>query len=581
MLRISSLRLTSFKGFSKFNMNLGQHAFIVGPNNAGKSTVIEALKASAYMLRYAKSRSPADVDMDGSKQVVGYRIGTDEFGLVTENIQHEFRNVESRVEVTFSNKAKLTALWPSDHSDVSHGGFFYLTLPDTRVCKRPAEAKKSFPTIGVVPLLGPVEDEENILSKEHVRRNLDGSLASRHFRNQLFVLPGRATTTFTWSSYLEMVEEWLPEIQLGDLQLGLGGRLDLYYTEGYRTVEKELSWAGDGVQVWLQVLMHLVRVQDSDVVLLDEPDVFLHPDLQRRLVRLLEGQPSQTVMASHSAEVLSEASSGNIVWADRRRNKAVRSPDDSILQELEIGLGSSFSLRLARVLKTRAVLFVEGSDMRLLANLARVVGAEKLAKERDVTVIPIHGFDNWPNVDVFRWLSGELLGDVLHTFVILDSGYRSSKTIRKIEQDLREVGVEAHIWRKKELESYLLVPSLVSRLSGLPEEDVGEMLEAAAESLEIAVESRVRAARLTEATKDRAQWVTVEEASAQEFRQRWKASDRVGMCPAKQVLRFLNRELQQRGAPTLGARRLSSEIAIEECDEEIVSVLMRIEHAIV
>ena len=64
--------------------------------------------------------------------------------------------------------------------------------------------------------------------------------------------------------------------------------LDLYYTEAGRRTEKELVWAGDGVQIWLQLLLHVFRLRERDVVVLDEPDVFLHPDLQRRLVWLLE-----------------------------------------------------------------------------------------------------------------------------------------------------------------------------------------------------------------------------------------------------------------------------------------------------
>ena len=74
------------------------------------------------------------------------------------------------------------------------------------------------------------------------------------------------------------------------------------------------------MQIWLQLLLHLFRQRDADVVVLDEPDVFLHSDLQRRLLQLLESLPAQTISSTHSAEVIAEAdSSESVVWVCRRR----------------------------------------------------------------------------------------------------------------------------------------------------------------------------------------------------------------------------------------------------------------------
>ena len=47
---------------------------------------------------------------------------------------------------------------------------------------------------------------------------------------------------------------------------------------------KELFWVGDGMQIFVQILTHLWRLRSADVVILDEPDLYLHADLQRRLV---------------------------------------------------------------------------------------------------------------------------------------------------------------------------------------------------------------------------------------------------------------------------------------------------------
>ena len=141
--------------------------------------------------------------------------------------------------------------------------------------------------------------------------------ASRYFRNALLRLdPTR------WQSYTDFVYARTPE--LSNLMLRRdtkAGRedLDLFFTEDGTRHEREIGWAGDGIQIWIQALFHLWRQPQSPILVLDEPDVFLHPDLQRRLARTVFGSDRQTVIATHSLEILAEASAGSAVWIDRNR----------------------------------------------------------------------------------------------------------------------------------------------------------------------------------------------------------------------------------------------------------------------
>lgn len=60
----------------------------------------------------------------------------------------------------------------------------------------------------------------------------------------------------------------------------------------------EAAWMGHGLQMWLQTMWFLRRTSSQDIVVLDEPDVYMHPDLQRRLLRLLRGRYAQSVIAA-------------------------------------------------------------------------------------------------------------------------------------------------------------------------------------------------------------------------------------------------------------------------------------------
>src|SRR5262249_21383933 len=146
---------------------------------------------------------------------------------------------------------------------------------------------------------------------------------------------------------------WTPELTISRPRSTFGPdgqNLDCFYREAGRRSEKELFWAGDGMQVWLQLLFHIQRLKNVPVLLLDEPDLYLHPDLQRRLVRVLDSTRSQTITATHSPEILTEAPPETLVWVDKTNRRAVAAPDDATLGQLSAALGTQFNIRLAKAL---------------------------------------------------------------------------------------------------------------------------------------------------------------------------------------------------------------------------------------
>jgi hypothetical protein len=86
-----------------------------------------------------------------------------------------------------------------------------------------------------------------------------------------------------------------------------------------------------------------------------------------------------------------------------RQNAAqgVRAPKQSILWELSESLGSQFNLRLARALRSKAVVFVEGDDLKILRNIAETIGAQHVAAEIGIAVVPLYGFSNWKLLEPF------------------------------------------------------------------------------------------------------------------------------------------------------------------------------------
>lgn len=156
-----------------------------------------------------------------------------------------------------------------------------------------------------------------------------------------------------------------PEISDASVRLRMapkGPELDFFFTEATSNAEREVFWTGDGLQIWLQVLYHSFRQRDVGTLVLDEPDVFLHPDLQRRLVAMLEDLGPQIIVATHSPEVIAEASKDSVISVDRSRRAAQRVRGTLQVDRLISDLGSAFDLGIARALRSRVALFVEGQD---------------------------------------------------------------------------------------------------------------------------------------------------------------------------------------------------------------------------
>jgi predicted ATPase len=98
----------------------------------------------------------------------------------------------------------------------------------------------------------------------------------------------------------------------------------------------ELSAMGHGLQMWLQMLWFLARSRSVATVVLDEPDVYMHADLQRRLIRFLSADQTQRqlVIATHSVEMMAEVQPSDVVVVDAARPRSRAANDTSDLQRV-------------------------------------------------------------------------------------------------------------------------------------------------------------------------------------------------------------------------------------------------------
>jgi len=488
--------LHNFKAFARFTVHFRDQTFLVGPNNAGKSTLIAALRAAAGAVRIARARrADAGLEIDATSRA-GHRLTGEQMTLAEENLRHEFQaDRPTVVALTFENEARLELRWPVGEHPTCFCSFTHEGVN----LRRPAEIRPLVQRIGVVPVLAPIEPRERMLTAEHVESSVQTHRASRHARNQLYLLQLEESETHgnRFEEFKAFAAPWMSELSLERLRRSFDtGSLDLDYRESASRNTKEISWVGDGMQVWLQLLYHLYRLRDSEIIVLDEPDLFLHADMQRRLVEVLDNVSGQVITATHSPEVLAEARQDSVVWVSRERRQGKRAPTADLLFQLSETLGTQFNLRLARALRAQLVVFVEGKDMRIIRNLASKLEADAVVNETSIAVISLEGFERWEHVEPFQWMVSAFLENAVDVRVVLDRDHRDDDEVRDVIERLDNVGVRGHVWARHELENYLLDPGAIARVSGGSISWVRAALAEVANSFEGEVKEGMERARL-------------------------------------------------------------------------------------
>jgi hypothetical protein len=577
---LSKLRLINFRSFRDFSITFGEGTYLVGPNNAGKSTILTALRTADVLIRYAYRRKPSLRCVHNGRNIVAYPLILSEFPTLEESVRHEFHDdKEARFELTLRSGAKLVAVWPKVDDDESPQNFFYLENKPGLQVRDPVGAKTAFPLLGVVPILSPVEHTEGLRDDTYVRSSVTTRLSSRHFRNQLRLMQEDGS----FGDFCEYITPWLDGFEIDSFGHHFdetGMVLDVYYKEPGSNIPKELVWAGDGIQIWLQILYHVYRTRDRDTVILDEPDIYLHPDLQRKLVQMLEETGRQIVVATHSSEIIAEADPKHVTMIDKGQKRARRAEEGSDLEILSKALGTAFNLRLARALRSRTAVFVEGKDMTILRELAKTLDMSALATERGITVIPLEGYTRSVQVSPFAWLCRSLLPEAIKIFVVLDHDYRPQVLSEKLQADFAAEGITAHIWKRKELESYLLTPSVISRITKLTIGEISQMLDEIALAMEGFVFARMHSERTQMERPTGKNPSTITEQFKSEFDMFWQDPERrLYACPAKEVITELNKRLQGSGKKAVSARALAKSHLAYEIAPEMIALLRHVEES--
>jgi predicted ATP-dependent endonuclease of OLD family len=315
--------------------------------------------------------------------------------------------------------------------------------------------------------------------------------------------------------------------------------------------------------VWCQMLTHLIQSKEVSLFLIDEPDIYLHSELQRQLLGLLKNLGPDILIATHSTEIITEAETGDIVLVNKGRRVARRIRDSSQLEDVFKILGSNINPILTQLAKTRRVLFVEGKDFQILGKFSRKLGEIAVGNRNDFAVVPIEGF----NPDRIRSLKAGMeatLGSKIVGAAILDRDYRSQAECEAVSQMCRQFCDYVAILKRKEIENFLLHPVVIDRAaaqriaervkrSGIPQTytpQAAEILRSFSDSVRDYIRLQYQEFRRKFERKNSPspnESTVTAESAIEEFESNWSdGSRRLNVVPGKDAIAEINKVLQEK-----------------------------------
>jgi energy-coupling factor transporter ATP-binding protein EcfA2 len=452
---LTRVQVRNFKTLEEADIPLGQNVVLIGPNNSGKTSALQALALwrtglTEWLSRRSDSRGKA-------KQRVGVTVNRKS---LTHMPVAQARSLWHALKVTSSTRDNgsldtkhvlLDLIVEGDSGGKSwRCGFEFqyansesiycrplrLDDPDERM---PVPNEANLTRMALLPPMSGLVSEEPELQAGRVSVLLGEGQTAQVLRNLCFQVWTRSPDD--WRAIGAELQR-IFGVELNEPQRDAGrGSIELSYRE--RGLELDLPSAGRGLQQTLLLLAHLYANPGS-VLLLDEPDAHLEILRQRQIYSLLTDNArktgSQIIAASHSEILLNEAADKDVVVAFVGRPHRIDDRGSQVLKSLrEIGFEQYYQAELRGF-----VLYLEGStDLAILRALALKLKHPAASILDDVFA---HYVANQPKAAENHYFGlREAKRDLraVAVFDRIDNGLPTSFTIPNI------------VWRRREIENYL------------------------------------------------------------------------------------------------------------------------------
>jgi putative ATP-dependent endonuclease of the OLD family len=214
---------------------------------------------------------------------------------------------------------------------------------------------------------------------------------------------------------------------------------------------------GSGIRESLRLILD-VEFQHPTILLVEEPEVHLHPALETNMMRYLKGvsQNCQVFISTHSTNFLDNADMKNVYLVSKPQSFTEVQLLD--VEDAESKIPKELGLRLSSLFMFDRLVFVEGpTDEAVLREWTSILGLN--LSQANVGFVLMGGVRNFAHYATEATLS-LLTKRQVGMWFIIDRDEREQDDVSKLESRLKNKA-KIEVLSKRELENYLIVPRAI------------------------------------------------------------------------------------------------------------------------
>lgn len=361
---IRKVTIRRFKRWDEVTFDLPGHVVLAGPNNSGKTTLLQAIAAWAEAVQHWRTQPDENVGAGGAIRVpVGRLSFTAVQVRALELLWHGGKMNAGPIEIEVEAQAGWR-LGMRFEQDTREQMFVVPTVATSG-----ALTETNVRCVFVPPMTG-VTISEPVFQQPKIDQVLAEGRPGDVIRNLLL---GAHAQGGAWQKLVADVRE------LFDCDLippdSMRAHIQADYEDRRTRQRLDLASAGSGFQQTV-MLLALLHANPGTVLLMDEPDAHLHINLQeavyQRLRSLAARQGSQLIVATHAEAIIDRVALDELRVVVGQRPMKV---SDQQRPRIRTALASVSQVEILTALELPLVLYVEDyTDIDILRAFAKVLG---------------------------------------------------------------------------------------------------------------------------------------------------------------------------------------------------------------
>jgi len=581
-MKINQIFIQRFKRFSNLTVTFNNLDGIIGANNSGKSTLLQALALFDFCLHRCLSRKNGQDLIELKNR----SISPEEFIVfpvahpldlwTDKSPRSKNQRVMIAITVKFDNSKQIQATidW-----NFNRFGLSVKSEKDTHSSWLQELAKFK---VAYLPVFSTFLPQEYRSTKAVIEESFARGRVNSVIRNLLLNLKEEKRDS-ELAAILKRVFSDLENLRIEFDELS-DQYITVTYQETGRKKEFDIFSSGSGFQQFVY-LFGFILLRQPNVILLDEPDVHLHGTLQKSLLdelRRLVQDGKQVIFATHSHDLITQIEPENLLILVDDTAKRLQVAYD--VYDTLSSLGSLEITQIPKVQRYRRVLVLEDKDDYSFIQIfsTKVLGEKNwLQISQQLAICYAKGNPVKQEMPRLRQQLQDMLtekgGKPLKMLVVADRDYYPYLDELTNELATKDKLITWQIWQRNEIENYLLEIEPIKRLLN----PSASLTKAKANELE------TKWSQLIEDNRDTANdrlvkafaeygrthkkgWdaASCSKEAREYLKQRWE-SEKLSLTDAKEVLSGIKRWLQNNQYYAFSNKTLAENFLTEELAPEV------------